>query len=133
MPAVRVLMLSWELPPSAAGGVAAHVDGLTRALCDAGHDVAVVTRRVPGSQPDSRVDGVRILRADTDLPWLPDSPVAHAASANHAFVSVSEALDGVPDEALEAVEADLARGLERWFGATTAVSRLDSGRPSVAL
>ena len=42
----------------------------------------------------------------------------------HDAVLVSEAIDGVPDEALDGVEADLRRGLERWFGATTTAHRL---------
>lgn len=85
-------MLSWEYPPSAAGGTAAHVDGLTQALGRAGHDVAVVTRLVPGTVADSAVAGVRILRAATELPWLPDHRIAATASANHAFVAISSAL-----------------------------------------
>ena len=87
-------MLSWEFPPSAAGGTGAHVDGLAHALAGLGHDVAVVTRRVPGSEPDSTVGGVRVLRADVDLPWLPDNRVANTASANHAFVAEFATLDG---------------------------------------
>lgn len=91
-------MLSWEYPPSATGGMAAHVDGLSHALQRSGHDVALITRRVPGSAPDSVVGGVRILRADVEMPWLPDDPIAAVASGNHAFVAISSALgDWRPD------------------------------------
>ena len=45
-------MISWEYPPSAVGGMAAHVDGLAHALQRAGHEVALITRRVPGTDPD---------------------------------------------------------------------------------
>lgn len=91
-------MLSWEYPPSATGGMAAHVDGLSHALQRSGHDVALITRRVPGSPPDSVVAGVRILRADVEMPWLPDDPIAAVASGNHAFVAISSALgDWRPD------------------------------------
>ena len=95
---VRVLMLSWEYPPSAAGGMAAHVDGLAHALQRAGHEIVLITRRVPGTDADSVVGGVRILRADVDLPWLPDDPIAATASGNHALVAISASLgDWRPD------------------------------------
>ena len=71
---VRVLMLSWEYPPSTAGGMAAHVDGLAHAMQRAGHDVVLITRRVPGTERDAVLAGVRVLRADVDLPWIPDDP-----------------------------------------------------------
>jgi glycogen(starch) synthase len=91
-------MLSWEYPPSAAGGMAAHVDGLAHALQRAGHDVALITRHVPGTDRDATIGGVRVLRADIDLPWLPDDPIAATASGNHAFVALSNALgDWRPD------------------------------------
>lgn len=85
-------MLSWEFPPSSAGGIAAHVDGLARAMHRAGNEVVLITRLLPGTQLDRTTDGVRVLRADVDMPWLPDQPVAHTASANHAFVRTTVAL-----------------------------------------
>lgn len=94
MRAVRVLLLSWEFPPSAAGGTAAHVDGLADALDQLGHEVVVITRRVAGADADGQLGGVRILRADVDLPWLPDNSVAATASANHAFVAAFATLEG---------------------------------------
>ncbi len=95
---VRVLMLSWEFPPSAAGGTAAHVDGLAHALQRAGHEIVLITRRVAGTVADTFSAGVRVLRIDVDLPWLPDDQIASTASANHAFVAVSVALgDWRPD------------------------------------
>jgi len=90
---VRVLMLSWEYPPSAAGGMAAHVDGLAHALQRDGHEVVLLTRWVPGTDRDSAAAGVRVLRADVELPWLPDDPIAATASGNHAFVALSRFLD----------------------------------------
>jgi glycogen(starch) synthase len=89
---VRILMLSWEYPPTSAGGMAAHVDGLSHALHRAGHDVTLITRRPAGTDVDSDLGGVRVLRADVELPWLPDDPVAATASANHHFVSMSSLL-----------------------------------------
>jgi len=91
---VRILMLSWEFPPSAAGGTAAHVDGLAHALVDLGHDVVVITRRVPGTDASAVLGGVRVVRPDVDLPWLPDNRVASIASANHAFVGAFSTLAG---------------------------------------
>jgi glycogen(starch) synthase len=79
-------MFSWETPPSTSGGRAAHVDGLAHALADTGHDVVVVTRRTSGTARFTETGSLRILRADVDLPWLPDRAIARIASANHAFV-----------------------------------------------
>lgn len=87
-------MLSWEFPPTAAGGTAAHVDGLSHALQGLGHDVVVVTRRAPGTERDAMLDDVRVIRADVDLPWLDENPVANIASANHALVAAAASLDG---------------------------------------
>jgi glycogen(starch) synthase len=89
---MRILMLTWEFPPSSAGGIAAHVDGLSQAMSRLGHEVVVITRQLPGTPTDTRVGSVRVLRADIDLPWLPDNPVTQAASANHAFVAISARL-----------------------------------------
>ena len=85
-------MLSWELPPATTGGMASHVDGLAHGLVDMGHEVVVITRRTPGTERDTDVAGVRVLRADVDLPWLPERAIARVASANHAFVIAAEAL-----------------------------------------
>lgn len=91
-------MLSWEYPPTSAGGMAAHVDGLAHALRRAGHDVVLMTRRPAGTDTDSDLGGVRVLRADVELPWLPDDLVAATASANHHFVALSASLgDWRPD------------------------------------
>lgn len=92
--AVRILMLSWELPPTSSGGMAAHVDGLAHALAAGGDDVVVITRRDDRQlERDSTLAGVRILRAEVDLPWLPDRAIARVASANHAMVAASTALE----------------------------------------
>ena len=86
-------MLTWEFPPRSVGGVGAHVDGLSQALAAAGHDVALLTLSHPGSPADGIVGGVRVLRARTDLPWLPDDDlVARVASANHHLVQLAARL-----------------------------------------
>jgi glycogen synthase len=84
--------LTWEYPPLT-GGAAAHVDGLSRALATAGHDVVVLTVAPLGSTA-SPTDPVRVLRAAADLPWIPeDDVVSSAASANHHLVRLTVALD----------------------------------------
>ena len=81
---MRVLMLSWEYPPLVIGGIATHVDGLARAMVRNGHEVVVFSLHTPSADDDVMVEGVRILRASADLPWLPDDNiVAQMASTNH--------------------------------------------------
>jgi len=83
------------MPPLVVGGLAAHVDGLSRALARAGHEVVVLTLHHPDAPDDSVIEGVRVLRARTDLPWLPDSDfLARMSSANHKLVQLIAALDG---------------------------------------
>lgn len=92
-------MLSWEYPPLVIGGIAAHVDGLARAMVRAGHEVTVLTLYHPDAPEDTVVEGVRVLRARTDLPWVPDGDlVAQMASSNHHLVQLAARLgDWRPD------------------------------------
>ena len=94
---VRVLMLTWEYPPLT-GGAAAHVDGLSQAMSQAGHDVVVLTVGPPGPL-NPTMTSVRVLRAATGLPWIPDDErVAGAASTNHHLVQLTTELgDWRPD------------------------------------
>lgn len=86
-------MLSWEYPPLVVGGIAAHVDGLARAMTRAGHEVVVFSLYHPNVGDDETVEGVRVLRANTDLPWLPDDDlVARMASANHQLTQLAARL-----------------------------------------
>lgn len=95
---MRVLMLSWEYPPFVIGGIAAHVDGLARAMVRGGHDVVVFSlqRHEPGTPDvadDEMIEGVRVVRAVADLPWLPEGDlVARMASANHQLVGLAARL-----------------------------------------
>jgi glycogen(starch) synthase len=92
-PLMRVLMLSWEYPPRVVGGIAAHVDGLARAMARAGHDVVVFSLDHPKVGDDEMMEGVRVLRANADLPWLPDEYlVARMASANHHLTQLASRL-----------------------------------------
>lgn len=92
---MRVLLLTREFPPASIGGVAAHVDGLAGAMARAGHEVTVYGVDDEGDLPTSSVtaDGVRVKRARTDLPWLPeDDDVLRIASANNQITGLA-ALD----------------------------------------
>src|SRR4051812_19736427 len=92
---VRIAMLAWEFPPLVVGGLAAHVDGLSRALARAGHEVVVLTLHHPDVPDDYEVEGVRVLRAHADLPWLPpEGMLAQMASANHKLVQLTARLGG---------------------------------------
>src|SRR5688572_2009580 len=119
---MRVVMLSWEYPPFVIGGIAAHVDGLARAMVRGGHEVVVLSlqRHEPGTDPvpdDEVVEGVRVLRASTDLPWLPDGDlVARMASANHQIVALAARLGDWRPEVVHAHD-----WLVAWAGDTLKV------------
>jgi glycogen(starch) synthase len=90
---MRVLMLTWEYPPLVVGGIAAHADGLARAMVRAGHEVVVFSLHHPAVGDDETVEGVRVLRANTDLPWIPaDNLVAQMASANAQITQLAAQL-----------------------------------------
>ena len=96
-------MLSWEYPPLVVGGIAAHVDGLAKAMQRAGHEVVVCSLHHPDEPDDVMVEGVRVLRADPRLPWLPDDDlVARMASANHQLVQLSAHLGDWKPEVIHA-------------------------------
>ncbi|MGW3992651.1 glycosyltransferase family 4 protein [Amycolatopsis sp. NPDC004772] len=69
---MRVLMLSWEYPPVAIGGLARHVHALATHLARQGHDVVVLCRHAAGTdagthpRTDRVVEGVRIIRVAED-------------------------------------------------------------------
>ena len=92
-------MLSWEYPPLVIGGISAHVEGLAQAMARSGHEVVVFSLHHPDVADDTTVNGVRVLRARTDLPWIPDGDlVARMASANHQLVQLAAQLgDWRPD------------------------------------
>jgi glycogen synthase len=62
-------------------------------MARAGHDVVVFSLDHPQAADDELVEGVRVLRANTDLPWLPDDDlVAGTASANHHLTQLAARL-----------------------------------------
>jgi len=89
-------MLSWDFPPRSTGGIAAQVSGLSTALAKAGHEVVVLTvAERPGELSADPPNRVRVVRAMTDLPWLPPvEVVTRVASANHAVVKAGSRFDG---------------------------------------
>lgn len=56
------MMLTWEFPPHSVGGLARHVEDLTKALVDAGHQVHVVTYGPQGLPAEEKVNGARVHR-----------------------------------------------------------------------
>jgi glycogen(starch) synthase len=86
-------MVVWEFPPEVASGVASHTDGLAHAMAAAGHDVVVFTRSHPTVSDDAEIAGVRVLRSEIALPWIPDEDlIAQTASANHHLVALAASL-----------------------------------------
>lgn len=79
------MMIAWDSPSDAVGGVAGHIRGLSQSMARLGHDVVILS--TGGST--SEIDGVRVLSANVDLPWLPeDDHIARIASANHHITSL---------------------------------------------
>ncbi|MGB0115054.1 MAG: glycosyltransferase family 4 protein [Ilumatobacteraceae bacterium] len=111
---MRVLMLSWAFPPRSTGGIAAHVAGLSAALARAGHDVVVLTVAEGHAELSANPPvGVRVVRALTDLPWLPPSEVVtRVASANHAVVKAGSRFEGE----LEGWRPDVVHGHDWGLG-----------------
>ena len=91
---MRILLVTWEFPPETVGGVGAHVDGLSKSLAKDGHDVCIFTLAAPGIVEDQVVAGVRIIRADVDLPWFPENDaVGFVSSGNHHITTLLAQLD----------------------------------------
>jgi glycogen(starch) synthase len=88
-------MLSWDYPPRASGGTAAHVAGLSAALGAAGHEVVVLTLADRRADLDAEASGnVRVVRTAIDLPWLPANELlARTASANHSLTKTGASID----------------------------------------
>ena len=69
---MKILMVSWEYPPVVIGGLGRHVHHLSTALAAAGHEVVVLARRPPDTDPsthpstDEVAEGVRVIAAAQD-------------------------------------------------------------------
>jgi glycogen synthase len=90
---VRIVHVTWEYPPLVVGGLAPHVHGIATAQAAAGHEVVVLTRHHADVPDDSIIDKVRVLRAHSDLPWVPEEQFeTQVASANHKLVQLMAAV-----------------------------------------
>jgi glycosyltransferase involved in cell wall biosynthesis len=65
---MRVFMLSWEYPPRIIGGLARHVEGLSRSLASMGHEVHVITLDFPGAPLEERDGSLYIHRVPVGIP-----------------------------------------------------------------
>lgn len=59
---LKVLMLSWEYPPNAVGGLSRHVYGLALYLAKLGHEVHVLTAGNSALPGFERIEGVNVHR-----------------------------------------------------------------------
>ena len=60
-------MLSWEFPPRIIGGLARHVDGLSRALASLGHEVHVVTLDFPDAPREEQAGSLYVHRVPVEI------------------------------------------------------------------
>ncbi|MBM7620235.1 glycosyltransferase involved in cell wall biosynthesis [Bacillus tianshenii] len=58
----RILMLSWEFPPSVVGGLGKHVWELANALTSLGHDVSLLTPSFVGAPDYEKINGIHVHR-----------------------------------------------------------------------
>ena len=59
---MKVIMLSWEFPPKAVGGIAPHVHDLTASLTSLGEEIHLVTCGDQGMKEFENVNGVHVYR-----------------------------------------------------------------------
>ncbi|MEW6229400.1 MAG: glycogen/starch synthase, partial [Bacillota bacterium] len=69
---MRVLMLSWEYPPRIVGGIARHVEDLSKGLARQGINVDVVTCAHDGASEVQDDAGVMVYRVPFGNPAPPD-------------------------------------------------------------
>lgn len=78
-------MLSWEYPPHVVGGLAAHVQGVSRALVKRGHNVTVLTQ--DAATPREHEDqGVRVVRVGP-VPVRPPDFMSYVHQLNQLLLS----------------------------------------------
>src|SRR5579872_5561854 len=61
-------MLTWEYPPRIVGGISRVVEGLSRSLTTAGHEVHVITNEMPNYPAEDNDRGVFIHRVAIESP-----------------------------------------------------------------
>jgi glycosyltransferase involved in cell wall biosynthesis len=75
---MKIFMLSWEYPPRIIGGLARHVEGLSKAMVSLGNEVHVVTLDFPGAPLEEEQGSLYIHRV----------PVAVPAPTFHSWVLI---------------------------------------------
>jgi glycogen synthase len=65
---MRILMLTWEYPPRIVGGISRVLEGLSRSLAEAGHEVHVVTNEMPNYPAEDMDRGVFLHRVAIESP-----------------------------------------------------------------
>ena len=65
---MRVFMLCWEYPPRIIGGLARHVEGLSRALASLGHEVHVITLDFPEAPYEEHEGSLYVHRVPVSVP-----------------------------------------------------------------
>jgi glycosyltransferase involved in cell wall biosynthesis len=65
---MRIFMLSWEYPPRIIGGLARHVEGLSLALSELGHELHVITLDFPGVPNDEQLGNLWVHRVGVNAP-----------------------------------------------------------------
>ncbi|MBU8905719.1 DUF1957 domain-containing protein [Desertibacillus haloalkaliphilus] len=96
---LNILMLSWEFPPMMVGGLARHVFDLSRALCDEGHQVHVITAAVDGYPEYEINQGVHVHRVKSLQP--------HADQFFHWVGSLNLALADYGSELAKMISFDV--------------------------
>jgi glycosyltransferase involved in cell wall biosynthesis len=87
-------MLSWEYPPKVVGGLARHVQELSEALLERGHEVHILTSECPGEPLDGERQGVHVHRARCGYPATRDF---FTSVLNLNFALLERALALAPD------------------------------------
>jgi len=80
---MRVFILCWEYPPRIIGGLARHVEGLSRGLASLGHEVHVITLDFPGAPYEEHEGSLYVHRVPVSVP----APTFHSwvLLFNHFF------------------------------------------------
>lgn len=99
---LKVLMLSWEYPPKTVGGLARHVNDLSKALARLGENIHVITCPVEGAAEYELVDGVHVHRV---------SPLAVTATEFMGWVEqLNNAMTDVAENLLSGEKFDVIHG-----------------------
>jgi 1,4-alpha-glucan branching enzyme len=68
----KLLLLTWEFPPSVYGGLGKHVWELSASLAAQGHEITVVTPNSPGAPSFEKMEGMEIIRVKEAAPLYLD-------------------------------------------------------------